>query len=372
LFTDQLLDLIKGREKDGKPFFAYLAFTAPHFPLQAPKETIEKYMGRYDAGWDAIREQRFARLKQLGLISSDLELPGRVIDAPSWGSLSEQEQRKEAKIMAIYAAMVDNLDANVGRLIQHLKDSGAYDNSVIIFMSDNGTDPYDRSQRKIYRDFFAANDYDNNYENIGAENSYVFSGPGWAQVGSVHQGYYKFLPTQGGTRGPTIMRIPGILTAGETKEAFSSVADITPTLLDFAGVQHPGSEYQGRKVHAPRGRSMLPYLKGEAEHVYADDESVSFELFGHAAVFMGPWKAVRIRAPWKDNMWSLYNIENDPGEQNDLSKVEAERLAMMLEAYAQYEKENNVVSEPAGVTAYPNRPTYLKPVLSVEADLENK
>lgn len=360
LFTGQMLQLIEANKEDGQPFFAYLSFTAPHWPLQAPEITIEKYMGRYDSGWDAIREQRFQRLKKLGLIPEDLQLPGRLPEVPAWSDLSPDEQRNEAKKMAIYAAMVDNLDANVGRLIQYLKDIGQYDNSVIMFMSDNGTDPYDRSERGIYREFFAANNYDNSYQNMGAGNSYPFYGPGWAQAGSVHQSYYKFLPTEGGMRTPFILRLPGVSGEGRTMDAFVSVLDITPTLLDLAEVKHLRTSYKERKVYTPTGRSMLPYLKGDEDALYGADEPVSFELFGHASVFMGNWKAVRIRAPWGDNSWSLFNLESDPAEQIDLSAFEPEQLAVLTTAYEQYRTANGVINEPEDATAYPNKPGYIR------------
>jgi arylsulfatase A-like enzyme len=360
LFTDQLLQLIRADQDSGKPFFAYLSFTAPHWPLQAPAKAIEKTLQRYSAGWDVIRQQRFGRMQEMNLVPARMDLSPRLQDVPPWNSLTEDERRYEAKKMAVYAAMVETLDANVGKLIQYLKDAGQYENSVIMFMSDNGTDPYDRSEREIYQRFFAENDYDNSYKNMGAGNSYVFSGPGWAQTGSVHQRYYKFLPTQGGTHGPFIARVPGMLTAGKTLEAFASVADMAPTFLDFAGVAHPGTRYGERSIHAPRGRSMLPYFRGEAERVYALDEPVAFELFGHAAVFMGPWKAVRLRAPWGDGQWSLYNIAEDPAERNDLSVPNAAMLTKLTAAYSNYRTANNVIEEPDDVTAYPAQPKYLQ------------
>ena len=244
----------------GKPFFAFLAFTAPHWPLQAPKQTIEKYQDVYSSGWQALRQDRFERMKTLGL-----------------------------------------------------------------------------------------------------GDSYVFYGLGWAQAGSVLNRYYKFVPTQGGIHAPLIARIPGILENGTKVSGFSSVLDITPTLLDLAGIHHPGCRYQGKIIEPPIGRSMLPYLKGEADHVYGPNEAVSFELFGHASVFMVPWKAVRLRAPWSDNSWALYRLDKDPGEQNDLSEQEPEQLALMLAAFERYKVENGVIDEPEDVTAYPRKPFYLRP-----------
>ncbi len=361
VFTDQLIKNLAAAEDTDQPFFAYLAFTAPHWPLQAPRETITRYLGTYDEGWDAIRERRFLRMKSMGLIPAHTSLPARIAEVPAWDILSTTERKNEARKMAVYAAMVDNLDANVGRLLQYLKDSQQYDNSLIIFMSDNGADPYDRSQRPAYRSFFADKAYDNSLENMGAGNSYTFAGLGWAQVSSVHQSHYKFLPSEGGTRSPTIMRVPVTENSqrqkGETLTGFASILDITPTLLDVADA---GDQQNKDLTYKPSGKSMLAYLSGEEPAVYGATEPVSFELFGHGAVYMGPWKAMRLRAPWRDSHWALYNLEQDPSEQKDLAQVEPEILDTMLQAFAEYEVSNGVITEPADVTAYPSKPNYIE------------
>lgn len=361
VFTDQLIKNLAAAEDTDQPFFAYLAFTAPHWPLQAPRETITRYLGTYDEGWDAIRERRFLRMKSMGLIPAHTSLPARIAEVPAWDILSTTERKNEARKMAVYAAMVDNLDANVGRLLQYLKDSQQYDNSLIIFMSDNGADPYDRSQRPAYRSFFADKAYDNSLENMGAGNSYTFAGLGWAQVSSVHQSHYKFLPSEGGTRSPTIVRVPVTENSqrqkGETLNGFASILDITPTLLDVADA---GDQQNKDLTYKPSGKSMLAYLSGEEPAVYGATEPVSFELFGHGAVYMGPWKAMRLRAPWRDSHWALYNLEQDPSEQKDLAQVEPEILDTMLQAFAEYEVSNGVITEPADVTAYPSKPNYIE------------
>ena len=159
---------------------------------------------------------------------------------------------------------------------------------------------------------------------------------------------------------PFILKRPGALDEGRNMDAFTSALDITPTLLDMAGVKHPGTNYNERKIHAPNGRSMLPYLKGDDDTLYGPDEPVSFELFGHASVYMGRWKAVRLRAPWGDNSWSLFNLEADPAEQVDLSAAEPELLAKLTAAYEEYRVTNGVIIEPEDATSYPNRPTYIK------------
>lgn len=360
LFTKEMKMLIDKRKNDDKPFFAYLSFTAPHFPLQAPKKTIEKYKGRYKAGWKVIREQRFKKMKEMGIVPSNAVLEKSSLDLVKWSSLSEDEQKNEAKKMAVYAAMVDNLDMNVGDIFNYLKEIGEYENTVIIFMSDNGPDPYDRSERKAYQHLISKYDYDMSYENMGASNSYSFLGPNWAQTSNVNQQGYKFLPTQGGIHNPVIMRFPGMLEKGKVMTEFSSILDITPTLLELAGTTHSGKYYKGRKVHPLSGRSMLPYISSKAKQVYAGDEIISFELFGHASVFMGEWKAVKMRPPQGNDKWALFHIKTDLSETNDLSDKNPDVLQKLIQAYQKYKLENGVLTEPDGVTAYPTQPHYVK------------
>jgi arylsulfatase len=357
LFTGKLLGFIDEQKNDERPFFAYLAFTAPHFPLQAPKALIQKYSSRYVDGWDKIRAKRFSRMKALALVEPSIALPPRLSTVPAWHSLSKREQLIEAKKMAVYAAMVDNLDQNVGKVIAYLKAKGLYDNTIIVFMSDNGADPYDRSHRAIYKDYFKAN-YNNSLENMGAADSYWFNGPGWAQVGSVYQRDYKFLLSEGGIHAPFIMRYPGVVDDGKNRIAFASVYDIVPTFLQAAKLTHPGVRYGTREIFTTPGRSMLPYLRNDQPSVYSEREAVSMEIFGHGVVFMGAWKAVKLRPPISDNQWHLYNLERDPTESNDRSMENPNLLASMIQKYEQYRKDNGVISEPDGVTAYPEIPQY--------------
>ena len=365
LFTDELIQNLDLNKKGKQPFFAYLSFTAPHWPLQAPRNSIEKYKNTYGVGWDKIRETRFVSMRDRGLMPANVTLPARVGGVPAWDALSKPEQAIESRKMAVYAAMVDNLDSNIGRLVQYLKAEGEYENTLIIFMSDNGTDPYDRSERGIYKGWIKDN-YRNNLENIGNEDSYTFYGPGWAQVGSVHHRYYKFLPTEGGTHAPLVISYPNLNKKGELKTAFFSVLDITPTLLELAGIDKIEKPDNESAFYVPSGRSILSYLTGSSDSVYLPNEAVAFELFGHSSVYMGQWKALSLRPPWGNNTWSLYDLSKDPGETVDLSKVEPEKLETMVEAYAEYKLKNKVITEPEDATAYPVKPHYIK--LRSEAD----
>ncbi len=359
LFTDKLIEAIESGHGDGRPFFALLSFTAPHFPLQAPAALIEKYADRYADGWDATRMRRFERMQVMGLAPREMTLPPRIEEVPDWDELTDEERQIESKKMAILAAMVDNLDENVGRVLHLLEELGESDNTLVVFLSDNGADPYDRNQRPVFASLRTEFGYDNSLANMGAANSYIFAGLGWAQVGSVHHRHYKFLPSEGGMHAPMIVRFPGVLTEGVDRDAFASALDIAPTFLAVAGVEPPGTEYQGRDIHPMRGRSLLPYLRDAQSRPYGEDETVAFEIFGHGVVFMGPWKAVRLRPPWDDDVWRFYDLRKDPGEQHDLAEEEPERLALMIEAYRNFARDNGVIEEPVDATAYPYKPGHL-------------
>ncbi len=170
LFSDKLIESIERHHGDGRPFFAYLAFTAPHFSLQAPPALIEKYMGCYTDGWDAPGWRRFERMQAQGLAPPDMALPARIAEIPGCGSRSDEVRAVESKKMAIYAAMVDNLDSNVGRVQGLLEELGESDNTLVVFLSDNGTNPYDRNTRPIYA-AYQEQGYDNGLANMGADNS---------------------------------------------------------------------------------------------------------------------------------------------------------------------------------------------------------
>ncbi|MBB6521069.1 arylsulfatase [Pseudoteredinibacter isoporae] len=352
LFTNELIEQLKKTDRK-QPFFAYLAFNAPHWPLQAPQKNIDKYQGVYEQGWDEIRQQRFEAMKRKGLLPVDERFRPRLDEVPEWKSLSKQEKALEAKRMQVYAGMIDRLDEAVGNLIQYLESTGELDNSYVFFMSDNGPDPYDRSERPAYKSWLKY--FNNQQDNMGQADSYLFQGAAWAQVSSANLNAYKFLPTEGGTRAPLVMRPPkgG---KGDIKPAFFSLLDMAPSFWEMAGQSVDKQGFD--KKYKMSGRSALPYFQGTENSVYQQSDVLSFELFGHASVYMGPWKALSMRAPWGDGSWQLFNLTADPSEQHNLVKAEPAILKKMLSAYGQYRKDNRVVDEPEGVTAYPVKPVY--------------
>jgi arylsulfatase A-like enzyme len=348
-FTDKVMENIQADHGDGKPFFAYVAYTAPHAPLQAPDEYIKKYMGRYDAGWDKLRAERFERMKQMGLVPGYLELPPRWHEVPAWDELSPETQKYEAKRMAIYAAMIEYLDFSVGRWIDYLKKIGEYENTIIVFLSDNGADEHDNIGTGNYPWPQAAG-YDNGYENVGRGTSFQSLAAGWAEVAATPFYGAKGVMTEGGIRVPMIVHYPNGIAAGTNTSAFASVLDLTPTWLEFAGVPAPKGEYKGKKVFPFDGRSMRPLWKQTATAIYGPNDPIGFELYGtiNKALFMGDWKILQVGdRPWGKGFnepWKLYNLSSDPREVIDLSALYPAQLKKMVAAYEAYAADVNVIS----------------------------
>jgi len=348
-YTDLMIDFIDKNHGDGKPLFMYLPLTAPHWPLQAPQEFIQKYDGKYDMGWDNLREQRFEKQKELGLISAELELPPRDPTVSAWDDLTPEEQEREAKKMAVYSAMVESMDWNMGKLIQHLKDIDEYDNTIVFFFSDHGGDyvnlekaSKDKSLDKDEYLKWIEDTFDNSVENIGNSDSFVSYGKPWAQVSNTPLFEYKSTVAEGGIRVPLIIKHP-TLTDGEKTNIFVSSKEITPTILDAANVEHPGTFYDGHEIHPMIGKSLLPFLEGEVSQVYADDEPIGWELFDHKALYYGDYKILNIASPIGDGMWKLYNISEDPRELVDISAEEPKLLEQMIQMYDQYAEEVGVI-----------------------------
>jgi len=351
-YTEKMMGFIDADLRDHKPFFAYLAYTSPHWPLQAPQESIAKYMGKYDDGYEALNQRRLDRLKELGLFESIVERYPQMPGQQSWSELSEEERRFESKKMAIYAAMVDDVDIYVGKIIDHLKAIGEYDNTLIFFMSDNGPEGGD-VQRYQGMDEHVEACCDNSYENMGNANSYFSYGSGWAQAGNTPLRSYKGYTSLGGVHVPAFAHFPKAYAGARTSDAFLTVKDFMPTLLELAGMDHPGAGmYKGREVVAMEGRSMLSLFKGETDIVRKPNDYMGWELWGRRAIRQGDWKIIYLPevAPGKSkvpgintNTWQLYNLAEDPTEIRDLSAEEPEKLADLVALWGEYESRNGVL-----------------------------
>ena len=350
LYADKLIGFLNPEQNADKPFFAYLSLQTAHWPHQAPREFIDKYRDVYSAGWDAIREQRIEELKSLGILSEDHPVSPRFPGVPAWDSLPAEAKVVQANRMAAYAGMIDHMDVHIGRVIDHLKETGQYDNTMIIYMTDNGPD---FSQPNIAAaDWYNARYPKTAIEDIGVEGSFSSYGPPWAQVAAAHLSGFKTFSTEGGLRVPFFIRYPEWIEAGQTDE-FVFVTDLSATLLEIAGAKHPGTRYEGREVFPMTAKSILPLMRGETSTHRGADEWVGYELMGNSALFKGDYKALRLGA-WMQAVgvegagtWKLYNIKEDPSELHDLSEQEPELLAELVANYAEYSESLDIIDMPA-------------------------
>jgi len=347
--VDKTLEFIEDGLGDGRPFFAYLPFQAVHLPVQAPREYTERYLGIYDGGWDALREARRERAQAWGVIPSEVPMV-RMESTADWDALDGERRRFEAKRMAVYAGMLEAMDFHLGRLVASLKARGLYENTIFIFTSDNGPEMRGPANpHGVIASRMATNlGYDQSYERLGERGSYNSISPSFASAAASPFAYYKFHVGEGGMRVPLIItNVPG-QDRGAVVDAFSWATDIAPTLLAAAGVAPPEGRFGGRPVLPMSGKNLLPVLRGEASAAYGADESIGYELTGHGVLFQGDYKARRHAPPEGDGSWMLYNLVQDPGETEDLSAKEPERLARMIAAYEAFEASHGVQPLPAG------------------------
>lgn len=342
-YTAKMLEYIDQDRASGRPFFAYLAYTAPHWPLQAPRESIAKFKGRYDAGYEALYAQRFARQKQLGLVPADAKPIDPARFAPRWADLSAQDRQIEARRMEIYAAMVSDLDHYVGEVVAHLKRIGEYDNTFIMFMSDNGAESGRRDLQPPINAHIGK-EYDHSLANLGSATSYVMYGPNWASASATPFNRHKFTGFEGGVHVPAFVHYPPKVAGGSRSAAVGTVMDLLPTFLALAGTRHPGSPYRGREVVQPQGVSLLPVLFGERGSVHGAEQLFGWELFGQRSVRQGNWKLVWDQAlPQAERRWQLFDLAADRSEQVDLSAAKPAEAASLLRAWGRYEQENGVI-----------------------------
>lgn len=367
-WTDRLVADILGGKGTGKPFFAYAAYTSPHFPLHAPDSFMAKQRGKYDLGYDAIRFARIARQRASALFPHVFEPAAAVPEAmgfKKWESLTPEERRFEARRMEVYAAMVENLDWNIGRLVGELKANGLYDNTLIVFTASS-------TGAQTAVSHASTEGLDNSIDNIGRKNSWISYSERWAEVSNAPFSRWKAKATEGGTVVPLIVRLPGQTERAGNSDAMALMRDLAPTLMDYAGVSA-----KSRTVPYT-GVSLRPVWEGKAQAAYPADHVFADEYRDEAYVRKGPWKAVRISDfavnayDGSDAMvieymaalkrgdtakanairadrplrWTLFNIEQDRGETDDLAARHPEILADLVKLYNQYAERNGIPLEP--------------------------
>ena len=346
---DKTIEFIEGNRDDGQPFFAYVPFQAVHIPVQAPQAYIDRYIGRYDEGWHRLREERHERAAELGIVPPDIDKL-EMASTTDWDALSAERQRYESKRMAVYAGMIEAMDAHIGRLVTYLKQTGQIENTVFIFTSDNGAegsgaqDPFTfATQRTV-----ASLGYNTDYATLGLKGSYNTINPGFTSAAVSPLSFYKFYVGEGGLRVPLVISGLPLGEVIEQTPAFAWATDIAATVISLAGIESPAGRYGGRPVLPMTGRDLLPVVSGEQPRVYADEDSVGYELTGHGVLFQGDYKLARNLAPLGDGEWRLFDIVSDPGETRDLKDKMPARFQQMLSAYENFERQNRVQALPAG------------------------
>lgn len=338
--VDQMIAYIGDTPQAEAPFFAYLPFLAIHIPVQAPAAFVRKYESLYTDGWAAQRERRRQGAVRTGLISADTPMGPPPRNVADWNALSPEAQALAAKSMAINAGMLEAMDHHFGRLVDHLRSTGQYDNTLFVILSDNGPEAGDPVAVPLFRLWLQRQGYKMGPDIDGGPGTYAAIGPGFASAAAAPGALYKFYTSEGGLRVPLIMAGPG-LPEGQTVRAFSIISDITPTLLDLAGAEQPRLD----------GRSLMPLLRGAVAQIYGPDDPVGIAAAGDAALFKGDYKLTRNAGAWGDPAWRLYDIVRDPGETTDLSLAQPERVAAMLADYEAYAKAVGVGETPEGFSA---------------------
>lgn len=311
--TDFALEFLDEADKSDKPFLLYVAYNAPHYPLHAPEADVKKYNGRFDEGWDIIRERRHAKQVATGLIPREWKLAPRPDHVPAWDSLDAKEREWEGDRMEAFAAMVDVMDQNIGRLVADLKQRGVFENTLFLFCSDNGACPFERTRGRNLKPW--------------DEKSYWTYDSSWAYAGNTPFRLYKQNQHEGGISSPMIAHWPaGMKTKpGSITRQPGHLIDFMATFLDVGKADYP-KQIADRKIDPLKGKSLLPILQGRQRQPH---ETLYFHFGTDRALRQGPWKLVSAKL----SKWELYNIDTDRTESNDLAARYPKRVEAMAKEW---------------------------------------
>jgi arylsulfatase A-like enzyme len=340
-YADQIVKYMD-EQKDDKPFFAYLSFTAPHDPLHVPDEWLDLYKGKYSEGYNALRTKRLVRMKELGVMPEGTVLGPWLKLVPQWEELTAAQKVEEIRRMEIYAAMIENIDHHIGRVLQYLDSSGKAENTLIVFFSDNGANGFEMDSYPHTDAAWMENNSDNRFSNWGKRGSRIAQGPGWAQASSTPFHLYKNMLAEGGIRSPLIISGPGVSYQGEVVDSVAHVMDMTPTFLELAGVKYPAT-YKGRPVEQPRGKSLVPLLSKKSSTVRGADDAIGWEYNNSKAIRIGDNKATWTVKPFGPGEWQVFDLSVDPGESNDLSAQNPKLKQSLIDAWDEYARSVGVI-----------------------------
>ena len=342
-YIDKTIAFHEEEVNKDKPFFSYIAFQAIHTPIQAPKEFVEPYMETYKDGWHKLREKRFEKAKEMGIIPGNAKLTDIFPDFKKWDDLSPKEQKSYVTTMAVTAGMIEAMDYHIGRYLDYLTQEGLTENTIFIITSDNGPDG---AEYRTGLPWAYTNGYHRNFEEKGGKNFFGYLGPEIANALTSPFSYFKYYTGEGGLRVPLIIN-GNILPKNARTNEFCFFTDIAPTIYDLVGL--PTSANEG---YTPiTGKSMLPHIMDFTMPIYTANEGVGLEAASSSAYFLNGYKIVKNNIPLGDNKWHMYNLQNDPTESNDIAQLQPDLFQKMLAEYEAYERSMGVVAMPKGYSA---------------------
>ena len=331
-YTDKMIDFIQSNSK--KPFFAYLSYTAPHWPLQVDDFFSDKYKGYYDKGYYEILEKRLLNNIESGIIKNTNQFPDMEYLISDWRKLDSNEKKIESRKMEVYAGMIENLDYNIGRLVKYLKSENLYDNTIIFFMSDNGAAAEDFYYNQTYGGYIREK-FSYELDEIGSPNSFVSLGKNWAKTITYPFRLYKGFTTSGGLRSPLIIK--GLENDVKISDEFITILDIAPTIYDMTD-----SEYIKIKDYDLKGSSILPYVKGFSVKIHSDDYVFSFEHSGNSVLRKGRWKIINKINPFDKKNLELFHVD-DFMEQNNVRENNIEIFDSLYMDWDNYVKATKII-----------------------------
>jgi arylsulfatase A-like enzyme len=339
-YADYALKFIDGNPKDN-PFFLYLAFTAPHWPLHALPQDVVKYRGKHAGGWDQIRAARFSRMKKLGILDPTTTLSPRDSTIPAWNTLNETEKARWSDDMATYAAMIDRMDQNIGRILARLRERGDDRNTIILFLSDNGA-----SHETTNGNGFLPSIVERSKLPASDTASFTAYGRRGANVSNTPFRLYKHWEYEGGTATSFIAYGPSVVKPGRVSHQPGHIIDLMSTCLDLAGATYPRT-YNGHTITPTEGISLVPLLKGQSRlgqsrlsPAWTGHDALYFEHEGNRAVRQGDWKLV---STYPADSWALYNLKTDRTELHDRSQQQPQRVRQMAALYDAWAKRVGVI-----------------------------
>jgi len=345
-YTDYILKWLEQDKNDEKPFFAYVSYTAPHDPLHAPKNYIDRHKGSYDQGFNVLRTERFESLKRHGIIPEMASMfPW---SGPVWDDLSDVDKKKSARDMEVYAAMIEYMDDQILRIFDWLEENNKMDNTIIVFLSDNGANGAMGTAYPGQTESHL-NSFNNSLENRGLPNSFIEMGPAWATASMSPHRLFKAFTTEGGIISPCIIKLPASLNnKHKMSKAFTHISDMMPTFLELAGTAHPSE--QNVSIPGMMGKSLLPLLTGEKEVVHYN-EGIGYELHGMRAYIKDEWKIINLAKPFGNGDWELFNLAEDPAESIDLSEQFPQIRNELITAWEEYSENVGLIYDPLDMGA---------------------